>query len=60
MLRSGLRAGHSPDAEQRAHLGLAEMAFVDEQLIVDQHAFLASMLRLSGGIDPGAIPPMSA
>jgi hypothetical protein len=36
--------------EQAAHLGLAEMAFVDQQNIVDE---------LSGGIEPGAIPPMS-
>ena len=39
MLRSGLRAGQRARGEQRAHLGLAEMALVDQQLIVDQHAF---------------------
>ena len=43
-----------------AHLRLAEMAFVDQQLIVDQHALVRRSTWLSGGIEPGAIPPMSA
>ena len=63
MLRSGLRAGHAPDAEQRAHLGLAEMALVDQQLIVDQHAFVvdrAAVGRHRSRRDPADVGMVAA
>ena len=46
-------------AEQRDRFFLAQPPFLDQQEIVDQHAFLFDH-RLSGGIEPGVMPPTSA
>ncbi len=45
--------------EQRDGLLLAQPAFLDQQEVVDQHAFLLDHLE-SGGIEPGVMPPTSA
>ena len=63
MLRSMLRAGHAPGAEQRADLGFAEMALVDQQRIVDQHAFLvdrAAVGRHRARRDPADVGMVAA
>ena len=46
-------------AEQRDGFLLAQAPCFDQQEVVDQHAFLLHHL-LSGGIEPGVMPPISA
>jgi hypothetical protein len=53
-----MRAGQRPAAQQGAHLRLAEAALVDQQDVVDQHAFLAdgaAVGRHRSGRDPADI-----
>ena len=63
MLRSGLRAGMRAAGQQRAHFRLAEVALVDQQCIVDQHAFLVdrpAVGRHRSGRDPADVGMVAA
>ena len=63
MLRSGLRAGQSPEPSRSRISRLAEAAGIDQQDIVDQHAFLvddAAVGRHRSRRDPADIGMVAA